>query len=247
MIDFHTHVLPAIDDGSQSVEQSQEMLRLLKEDGVNTVLCTSHFYWQERSIDEFLRERERAYASLSPTDMRLIPAAEVEFGEFTIDYTQFERLKIGDTSYILLELPYTAEWSPRLFSNIRALAQETGLIPVIAHVDRYLSVKRNPKLINELLAIGCLLQVNTGAVLRSKNGSLVDCLFKQGVVSALGSDCHNTEGRRPLYGAAIVKLAQRYGEECVELVQRRMAAMLCSERVSAPTACSIKKFFGRYW
>ena len=65
MIDFHTHVLPCVDDGSQSMEESLAMLSAMREQGVTTVIATPHFYANDDSIDSFLARRDGAYASLA--------------------------------------------------------------------------------------------------------------------------------------------------------------------------------------
>lgn len=64
MIDFHSHVLPGIDDGSDCVEESLEMLHTAKNQGVSTMLATPHFYAQDVSVDHFLEKRKKAYDTL---------------------------------------------------------------------------------------------------------------------------------------------------------------------------------------
>ncbi len=246
MIDFHTHILPGIDDGAQNVAQSATMLRLLEEDGVHTVVCTPHFYWGKYSIREFLRMRDEALKKLSFSPLQLVPAAEVEFGELTIDYSQFSRLRVGDTDYILLELPYTETWSSKLFLNIRQLMQETGLRPIIAHIDRYIAVGHHPSYVEELLSMGCLLQVNTEAVIHSKAHSLVDVLLRYGQVQLLGSDCHNDGVRAPHYRNAIKKLVKRYSQDCVNFLQGTMQEVLANQQVEVEYFHSVKKCFGFY-
>ncbi len=246
MIDFHTHVLPAIDDGASSVEQSMAMLRLLQADGVNTVVCSPHFYWGKQTIDEFLKKRDEAIKKLSDSPVKLVPAAEVEFGEITLDYRQFSRLRIGDTGYILIELPYAETWTNKLFYNLRLLMQETGLRPVIAHIDRYVAAVHTPSHIEELLSMGCLLQVNTDAVSRCRPHSVVDILLRYGQVQALGSDCHNDTTRPPRYAMATERIKSRYTNECLDYLQDCMQTMLSDEEVTLDYVHHMHKFFGFY-
>ena len=67
MIDWHSHVLPALDDGSHSIAQSLEMLTMLKEQGVDTVIATPHFYANDESVEKFLERRERSARALKRT------------------------------------------------------------------------------------------------------------------------------------------------------------------------------------
>ncbi len=247
MIDMHTHILPSIDDGANSVEQSLEMIGLLQADGVKQIVCTPHFYWQKRSIGKFISVRDEAMQKLATSPIPLVPAAEVEFGEQIIDYSYFSKLRIGDTRYILIELPYADVWSRRLFSNIDMLMQETGLIPIIAHIDRYKAPLNHPSFVEDLISMGCILQANADAVVQAKRHSLIDVLLSYGQIQVLGSDCHNTGRRAPHYGAAVEKIQAWYGRECVDFLMENMKKILANEKVPEVDPYLARKFMRFYW
>ncbi len=247
MIDFHAHVLPAIDDGATDVAQSLEMLRLLKNDGVNTVVCSSHFYFHNRTVEQFLQKREEGLNALKQCDMTLIPAAEVELGEFSFDFSSLNRLAVGDTSYILLELPYASVWGEKLFANIRMLMQASGLRPIIAHVERYPAISRKPENVTRLLSLGCYLQANGESLLRVKRHSVLDVLMRHGQIHVLGTDCHDLERRPPRYGETIKAVTARYGEDCANYLQRNMKHILENRDIGSPYKRPVRKLFSFFW
>ncbi len=241
MIDIHTHILPNIDDGSKSVECSNQMLSALKEDGVSDVVFTPHFYWEHRTVDDFLEKRESAANKINFEGLNFHYGAEVEFGELKIDYSSLSRLCIDQTRYILLELPFTESWSNKLFDNIYSLIQNTDVLPVIAHIERYPAANKKPKNIETLLTIGCLLQMNANTIISVKPGSLADVLLKNRQIQAVGTDCHNMAERKPRYGDAISKIAENYGGNYADYMQACMNRILSDERVNVPYIHHIKK------
>ncbi len=248
MVDVHTHLLPSIDDGAQSVEESQALLQALHADGVRTVVCTPHFYWGNKTVDGFLAMRNEAAQKLTvPQGVELVLGAEVEFTEIAIDFSEFHKLCLGNTRYILLELPYGSKWHRSLFSNLRFFIRETGLKPIIAHVNRYNAVQKNPSYVSELLSNGCLLQVNADSVLDSKPHDLLDVLFSYGQVHVLGSDCHNVEFRPPYIAAALEKVRKLYGENCVEFLRSNVEDVLQDKRIKVPYVHPVHRFGKFYW
>ena len=114
VIDFHSHVLPGIDDGSRNIETSIEMLRLSRNAGVDRMIATPHFYADEDRIEHFLEKREHAYQSLieavtteniSDTPQLLL-GAEVAFFDGIGDADKVDRLTIQGTELLLLEMPF---------------------------------------------------------------------------------------------------------------------------------------------
>ena len=66
LVDFHSHILPAIDDGAKNIEESIKILDMMSETGVDVVYCTPHFYPHEMSVEKFLERRRQAYGKLVP-------------------------------------------------------------------------------------------------------------------------------------------------------------------------------------
>ena len=142
MIDFHSHILPGIDDGAQDIETSLALIEEEKKQGVSTIVLTPHFYPDRNTPDNFLKEREEAYRKLtshpeSSTFPNFIKGAEVALTYELPKLEGLEKLCIEGTNLILIELPYHTynEWVLNALFGISA----RGLVPIIAHFERFVS------------------------------------------------------------------------------------------------------------
>lgn len=248
MIDIHTHILPGVDDGSKSVECSEEMLRQLQSQGVDRVVLTSHYYGIRRSQQQFLESREKAYARLRdrvPQGMTLYLGAEVHFSSI-LTAAKCEKLTIANSRYLLLELPYVSRWKSDFLSQLRRFINESDFVPVVAHFCRYEPIYSHPEILFELADMGCLLQVNADAMFEKRSSKLVKAAFKHGLVHCLGSDCHNMGERAPRYASAVEKIKEWGFAEQAEKLQENMANILADKQVDRGTFSVVKKFLGSY-
>ena len=110
MVDFHTHILPGMDDGSRDVEQSLAMLRMEREQGIETVVLTPHFYARQNAPARFLERRSQSFqklsAALDESCPRLLLGAEVQYFDNMDRAEEIGSLCIGDTGVLLLEMPF---------------------------------------------------------------------------------------------------------------------------------------------
>ena len=250
MIDFHSHVLPGIDDGAKDVEMSVAMLKESKRQGVTTVVCTPHYSGRKRSPEWFKERRNAAYERLkphSPDGMELRLGAEVFFPEDSVlSNEQLSRLCIDGTRYVMLELPFCPKYSERLFERIESFIAETDCIPLIAHVDRYPAVWKNPNIVGRLIDMGCVIQLNADAFAFKEIKGFAKVVLEKGMAHAIGSDMHNMDKRAPSmnkYAEAIPALGL---EEQGERVMQTSADILADRVVSAESK-PIRKFLGKYF
>lgn len=202
IIDFHTHILPAIDDGSNSVAESIEMIRAEAAHGVDTIFLTPHFYAQEQYPQQFLAQRSLAMEQLQSAmrDEPIIPnfvlGAEVMYYQGMSRWEALPLLSLGNTKYILIELPenYLSE---SVFDELETIYSDRGLIPIIAHVERCFQPLSTRKLLDRLERIPVLLQMNGSYVLDRHTRKHALKLLKQGRVHLIGSDCHGIVWRKP--------------------------------------------------
>lgn len=213
MIDFHTHILPQIDDGASSVEESVEMIGLLQSQGVDTIVSTSHYYIQDETIDEFIARRNSAYNKLTTyakqnnIDLpRIILGAEVLFSPILCDI-DCKPLCIGDTPYILLEMPY-AKFSSAHFKALENFINVSGLQCILAHVERYYRFN-DDKTVEKLASHDVLCQINAGSVIDKKSRKKTIKLIKNGFAHILGSDSHNMSTRKPNIAEAMAILNKK--------------------------------------
>ena len=208
--DFHGHFLPGMDDGSRSVEESLKMLKLAREQGVSRMFATPHYYPTE-TVADFLERRTQCWECLSAAmehDPQKYPqialGAEVAYRQGIGNAEELEKLCLGDSRYLLLELPF-GPWDGMLFRDISAIANVRGIIPVIAHVERYMSMQPS-KILQRLWEQDVLFQVNAESLLTWHTRGKVKMLLAEGAVQLLGSDCHNLTNRKPNLAQAVAYL-----------------------------------------
>ena len=133
MIDIHSHVLPGMDDGAKDPEESRELINVLQDQGVTLLVLTPHYYPHQERLSDFLIRREKAYQSISDSDIEMILASETYLSEPLLSYDSIEALCIGDTGYLLLELPYLDKWGSSVMKQIEQLIAKYNVKPIIAH------------------------------------------------------------------------------------------------------------------
>jgi len=218
MVDLHTHVLPGIDDGSKSVEMSESMIKILKEQGVSTIFCTPHYYPTDISLSEFIKNRNMAYDKIKflEQDVKLILGSETYISEILFNHDSLTSLCIGNSDYLLLELPYERKWSKELFKNVERIISKYDVIPIIAHVERYMPIQSKHKLINEFIDMDCLIQMNTASIVDEHTRKFALKLIKKGYINFLGTDSHNLTTRKPLMSEAINIINEKLGNDYIE-------------------------------
>ena len=218
MTDTHTHILPGVDDGAADVAQSLAMLRASRAQGVDTVVLTPHFYPNRESLNGFLSRREAAFealqATVGPKLPRLLLGAEVAWFPGIEHMEDIHRLTIGNTPYLLLELPYQA-WTQEHLDSVWALAEAGRVIPILAHVDRYLRLQKNGQF-QSLLALSLPMQLSAGMFDGFFSRAKALHLLAQGQWM-IGSDCHNMTNRAPCMALAKQYLQRRAPERMAAL------------------------------
>lgn len=223
--DFHSHILPGVDDGSADVAESLAMLREEMEQGIHRVVATPHFYAHMDTPQRFLQRREEAWellaetAAVSPQLPEIRLGAEVYYFRGISDCDSLELLKIRDTPYILIEMPME-QWTEKMYRDLEGIYQKQGLTPIIAHVDRYISPFRTHGIPERLAELPVLVQANAGFFLRRGTRPLALRLLKNDRIHLLGSDCHNMNSRPPCLGGALGIIEQKLGREALERISR---------------------------
>ena len=164
MIDIHTHILPCIDDGSQSVDETLQMLNIMQKAGVEKIVATPHYYYERISVDDFLIKRAEAYKKI---ENKIPEGIEVRLGaEVLLTYDMHKEnvrsLAIEGTDYILLEMPY-GRWDPWVYDEIFKISARHGLEVIIAHIDRYVGIARSED-IDQIFTMGLKYQVNVDSL-----------------------------------------------------------------------------------
>ncbi len=215
MIDWHAHVLPGIDDGSRDLGESLALLDALSEQGIDCVIATPHFYANENSVDEFLKKRAEAYKKLKLNKKASAPTvlcgAEVKYYQGISNLEGLEKLKIGSTDMLLLEMPFH-KWSESVISEVKELIYGNDTTVVLAHIERYMQYN-DMDVFEELASSGILMQSNASFFNEFGSRRKALKLLESGLISFVGSDCHNMTSRPPHMATAYEHIKKRFGED----------------------------------
>ncbi|MDY3796505.1 MAG: CpsB/CapC family capsule biosynthesis tyrosine phosphatase [Agathobacter sp.] len=226
IIDFHSHFLPGIDDGSRNMETTMQILEICGVHGVDTMIATPHFYAQDCKVDEFLQKRQTAYEQLMDEKHKL-PAncpsiklgAEVAYFEGIGRAERISELAVEGTSLLLLEMPFTT-WSDSVLDDVEMLINKHHLHLIIAHLERFMKIPGNKPYIQELLEMPVTVQINAEALTEGfKSRDLVK-MFKKNQAHILGSDCHGMHRRPPNLWHGREVITKKLGAEKLEEIDR---------------------------
>ena len=223
--DFHSHVLPAQDHGSDGEETSRAQIDIIRRAGVCEIVATPHFYAHRESVDSFLERREYSKEKIVPyaesVGVKLHIGAEVLLCPGMEHMEGLERLCIEGTNTLLLELPF-AHWSNELISTVYNISRMDFTV-VMAHIDRYL--KRDLSQIVEIENLNY--QLNASSLSSFFGRKQILSLIDEGMISAIGSDLHGTKG----YGD-FTKAMKVMGEERVSLIANSTQNLLASKPIA---------------
>lgn len=231
MIDFHTHVLPAIDDGSSSLEESLTMLKMEAEQGITHVVATPHFYAQQDRPEDFLTRRAeaekrlRAAMETHPGMPQLSIGAEVHYFRGMGHSDAISELTISEKQCILIEMPQSA-WTEEMYRELVEIRENFDLIPVIAHIDRYISPLRTHGIPQRLSQLPVLVQANASFFQRSSTRAMALKMLRKGQIHLLGSDCHNLSERPPKLGKTVEIIREALGQEYIDVIRERSESIL---------------------
>lgn len=229
VIDFHTHCLPGMDDGSESVETSIQMLRMMRDDGTDFVLATPHYYRKRESISSFLERRTAAFESLSThleADVpKLIPCAETAFYFGMEDDPDLNELCAFGTSILLLEMPFSA-WTDYEVNAVEHLCLDRGFTLVLAHYERFTVNRGNAENAERILRLPVRVQINAASLLPRFTRRRWLQMFRNGSAHLLGSDCHDLTRRKPNLGHGRAVIEKSLGREALQAIDACAAELL---------------------
>ncbi len=226
MIDFHTHILPGIDDGSRDIQMTKDLLLLQKEQGVERIVFTPHFYAQHENAQHFLDKRQRAYEQTlkmceeEGLDFEFKLGAEVYYFPGMGGASILPDLGVEGTNYLMVEMPF-AQWTREVYKDIRDIISTRGIGVILVHVERFYPFQKNKDVWEDIFRLPVIPQINTGSFLAWSSRRFDLKFMKSGHGVILGSDCHNTESRTPnlLEGRNIIQ--KKLGDEMLKEIDER--------------------------
>lgn len=228
MIDLHTHILPGMDDGPTHWKESLSMLAMLRDQGVTTVALTPHYYAPQESVESFVRRREASHQLIAGEGMELLLGSETYLSDTLFRNDTLYDLCIGDTNYLLLELPYASRWEPAVFERVEQLIHTFHVKPILAHPERFEATQNanREKIFAKLTDLGCLLQFNIDSVVSPYSQKTTLELIQAGWGDVIGSDCHNTRSRPPQHHKFREIITKHIGDYQIETFQQNARTMI---------------------
>lgn len=228
-VDCHTHILNEIDDGAQSREMAVEMINRSIAQGVKEIWFTPHFNAANDSAEAFLNRRNSAYNKLAADfrnrDISFVCGSEVLLCEALFNLPRLNGLCINGGAYMLVEFSRESTVSD-ILRMLNTLINRLGIIPIIAHVERYRDIFLDNKVIKTLLWMGCRLQMSSGVFEASLYENIIALMrIHRNEITVMGSDCHNISTRPPNLKHAMdyidlvigKKFADRLNENALEI------------------------------
>ena len=254
MIDTHSHLLPGIDDGAESLEDAVQLCRIAAGDGVTATVCTPHISFRYANNRETI---EGAFGQLQNAlreagiPLRLVKGAEVHLAPDIVD-----KVRKGDLvtyndggTYLLLEFPFqqVLTGDQEMVYRLRLV----GVTPVIAHPERIGYFMDDPDRLERLVRLGALSQITGGSVLgrfgeRSHRASMI--MLERRLAHLLASDAHDATYRGPVLAEAADAVERGFGVECSRaMVIENPRALIEGEPIDAPEPLKAPRRGGRFF
>jgi protein-tyrosine phosphatase len=237
-VDIHCHLLPGIDDGSQSWEQSLEMAAMAAGDGTGTIVATPHqlgaFGHNSGRLIRAKTVQLQQQLDQQAIPLRVLPGADVRIEEGMVEkLREGAVLTLADRGrHVLLELPHELFFP---MDEVLSRLHRASMVGILSHPERNQGLLKQPRIVESLVNHGCLMQVTCGSLMGTfgpASQQMAEWMLRQGLVHFLATDAHSASSRRPLMGRAFERTAQLVGEEIAkDLCCRNPAAVVAGQEI----------------
>lgn len=248
MIDMHCHIVPHIDDGAKNMEESIKMAQIAVKDGIRTIINTSHFNarWDIDKQQKLQKHLETLQQNIEQKgiDLQILPGNEAFLTPNLLKAVEQRKVyTLNNSRYLLIELPFHD--IPTYTTDTIYELKLKGIVPIIAHPERYAKVIETPSVVYEWIKEGALIQITAGS-LTGRFGQLVqkttELLLKHNQVHFIGSDAHSPRNRRPELKKAMQAAAALIGvEQASKLVGEYVKAVISDKEFAPVEPIHIKR------
>lgn len=248
MIDFHSHILPYIDDGSKNFDMSLEMLKLAASEGTEFICATSHFIPEELEVNKKVYYEKLENLSMLIKDkniaISILPALELYIHpDLPMLYSEKRIWGINLTPYLLIELPM--QQFPLYTDEVLYELRLQGAFPIIAHPERNSKIRGDEGLLKNLIDQGALAQVNAGS-LRGVYGKdiqeFAEHLVDRNMIHMVGSDAHD-DGKRTTRIESTFEIIKRRNPELYNWIDKNQYKIIEGKPVDILNIKPSKKKF----
>lgn len=232
MIDLHAHVLPGVDDGPKTVEDTVAVLRQARADGIRYIVAVAHANDHHFNVsrDDYIAAFLEATDAVSRAglDVQLIPAMEVRLGaDLAEGYNAGRYLPIGETGYICVELPAT-DFPGYTLDALFQLSLE-GLRIMVIHPERNRGLRRRPELVDRLIHMEVLGVASAGSLTGQFGPDVLEAawhMMGSGLIQSVASDGHSVD-KRPLRLSHVAKLLRRrFGDSAADFMVNQVPKLV---------------------
>ena len=202
MFDIHSHFLPGMDDGAKNAAESIELLESMKAQGCSCVIATPHFYPESTTLSSFKKKFSQKFQLLSELikdrDLpKIFPGCEAYYFNNISSCEDLGELCLNNSHFLLLELPRSGKITDSILNSITDIYLNRGIVPIIAHIERYMRYKNYHELLDLVDSGYARAQINASSFVKKREAKGVIALIKDGIVSYIASDAHSAK-RRPV-------------------------------------------------
>lgn len=252
LIDIHSHILPGIDDGAQSIEDSLNMAKLAVEEGITKIIATPH-----HKNGKYLNKKQDIIQGVSEFNnllknrnipLEVLPGQETRiYGELIEDIDKGDILSLNHTNYLFIELP--SGHVPRYTEQLLFDVQLKGFTPIIVHPERNAGVMENSNQLLNLVKKGALTQVTAGSLV-GRFGKKIQKfslqLIEANLTHFISSDAHNVTSRAFHIRESFSVVSKEFGNQAIYYFQENASLLLNGQMVykEEPNQIKKKKFLG---
>lgn len=247
MIDLHSHILPGIDDGSKDINETIEMARLAVSEGIKTIICTPHYIqynepYNKKQVELLIEETNERLIS-EGISLNLVAGHEIYMTPDLPKLVQDgEVATLNNSKYILIEFPMNdiPLYAEDVFYELRLM----GLVPILAHPERYPMVMEDPNSLLKFLKLGVLCQANVGSI-RGFFGERVQKavikLIEHNMIHFIATDAHGPKRRSPKIGGALEVIKQLDPQLAEQLFYENPLKVYQNEEINPPKPIEVIK------
>lgn len=221
-VDIHSHILPGVDDGADSIEEAVELVKMAYKEGTRYMVATPHYRRGRfgRPVSELEKKLQELKLILKQKgiQVKVVLGNEVYYFSGIVEKLDSKRIQtLGDTNYVLVEFPPMEEY--RTINNGLNHIIQGGYRPILAHAERCVCLTDNLEYVRELVEMGIYIQVNASSltnILGIKKKTFIKKLLKENLVHLIATDTHDIKVRTSGLKKCAEYLKKKYGKEYVQ-------------------------------